>query len=176
MAVAVDLSRNTDSVEFSGSSSEDINYAKTFWQSVQLEPPAESRLVSSDIKQRLKVAPSGTHGLSYAHNIPEEKPELHDFFVRVRTLEQLEHFSRVQKFAEAREEDRTMIEKRRAERIKRESISRDFIGRKRRVHEAYDGKSEEADSGVIEEDPSDVLQQLDTFEKSKFGEQDPDSD
>ncbi|OWF49479.1 UPF0722 protein-like [Mizuhopecten yessoensis] len=176
MAVAVDLSKHTDCVEFVGSSEEDINYAKTFWQSVQLEPPAESRLVSSDIKQRLKVAPSGTHGLTYAHNIPEEKPELHDFFVRVRTLEQLEHFSRVQKFAEAREEDRTMIEKRRAERIKRESISRDFIGRKREVREAYVDKSEEADNGVIDEDPSDALLQLDAFEKSKFGEQDPDSD
>lgn len=35
---------------------------------------------------------------------------------------------------------------------------------------------EEADRGLIDEDPTDILQQLDTFDKMKFGEQDLDSD
>ncbi|XP_059812981.1 cilia- and flagella-associated protein HOATZ isoform X1 [Hypanus sabinus] len=43
---------------FAGSSQEEVANAKVFWSSVTLQPPLESRLVSSDIKQRLKVAPS----------------------------------------------------------------------------------------------------------------------
>ncbi|XP_051896016.1 cilia- and flagella-associated protein HOATZ [Pristis pectinata] len=42
---------------FAGSSQEDVAYAKVFWSSLSLQPPLESRLVSGDIKQRLKVAP-----------------------------------------------------------------------------------------------------------------------
>ncbi|XP_072094292.1 cilia- and flagella-associated protein HOATZ isoform X4 [Mobula birostris] len=41
---------------FAGSSQEEVANAKVFWSSVTLQPPLESRLVSSDIKQRLKVA------------------------------------------------------------------------------------------------------------------------
>lgn len=41
---------------FVGSSHEDVSYAKTFWNSLALQPPIESRLVSADISQRLKVA------------------------------------------------------------------------------------------------------------------------
>ena len=44
---------------FSDSPEEEIAYAKAFWQSVQLLPPMESRLVSKDINQRLKAAPPG---------------------------------------------------------------------------------------------------------------------
>ncbi|XP_043936921.1 cilia- and flagella-associated protein HOATZ isoform X3 [Protopterus annectens] len=41
---------------FAGSSEEDVEFAKAFWNSVALHPPLESRLVSADIKQRLRVA------------------------------------------------------------------------------------------------------------------------
>ena len=47
---------------FHGSSEEDIAYAKTFWKSVQLLPPMESRLVSSHISQRLRPAPANQGG------------------------------------------------------------------------------------------------------------------
>lgn len=57
--IVVDRTPSTEKTTFSDSSEEDIAYAKTFWQSVQLLPPMESRLVSSDIKQRLKIAPPG---------------------------------------------------------------------------------------------------------------------
>ena len=56
----VDLDISGEKTMFSGSSEEDMAYAKTFWQSVQLMPPMESRLVSCDIKQRLKKAPPGS--------------------------------------------------------------------------------------------------------------------
>jgi hypothetical protein len=63
MSVTIDLTHG-ELTEFSGSSEEDINYAKTFWQSVHLQPPVESRLVSSDIKQRLRIAPSGSQSMN----------------------------------------------------------------------------------------------------------------
>jgi len=43
-------------IMFTGSSEQDISHAKSFWKSLNLQPPLESRLVSSDIKQRLPVA------------------------------------------------------------------------------------------------------------------------
>ena len=54
---------------FSGSSEDDMIYAKSFWQSVQLLPPMESRLVSSNVKQRLKRAPPGNQR-RYPHSVP----------------------------------------------------------------------------------------------------------
>ena len=57
MAAVIDYTNQNVFTEFSGSSEEDVSYATNFWQSIQLHPPMESRLVSSDIKQRLKIAP-----------------------------------------------------------------------------------------------------------------------
>ncbi|KAK7469753.1 hypothetical protein BaRGS_00036235 [Batillaria attramentaria] len=53
----VDLTQQPERAVFTGCTQEEVNYAKTFWQSIQLLPPMESRLVSSDIKQRLRKAP-----------------------------------------------------------------------------------------------------------------------
>ncbi|XP_036381298.1 cilia- and flagella-associated protein HOATZ isoform X2 [Megalops cyprinoides] len=55
---------------FSGSSQEDVSYATVFWNSVTLQPPLESRLVSADISQRLKVAKNPQHCM----NIDCESP------------------------------------------------------------------------------------------------------
>ena len=63
MAAVIDYTKQNVYTEFSGSSIEDISYATNFWQSIQLHPPMESRLVSSDIKQRLKVAPPSSQGM-----------------------------------------------------------------------------------------------------------------
>ena len=63
MAAVIDYTKQNVYTEFSGSSEEDISYATNFWQSIQLHPPMESRLVSSDIKQRLKVAPPSSQGM-----------------------------------------------------------------------------------------------------------------
>ena len=62
MAVVVDLTKQNVFATFEGSAEDDISYATNFWQSIQLHPPMESRLVSSDIKQRLKVAPPSSQG------------------------------------------------------------------------------------------------------------------
>lgn len=42
--------------EFCGSTAQDAALARHFWMSVQLQPHIESRLVSSDIKQRLRTS------------------------------------------------------------------------------------------------------------------------
>ena len=41
---------------FENSSAEDILDAKLFWESLQLTPQHESRLVLNDVQQRLKIA------------------------------------------------------------------------------------------------------------------------
>ena len=63
----VEIGPSSQRTAFVGSSENDRAYAKTFWQSVQLLPPMESRLVSSDIKQRLKVAPPGSQRKSLTY-------------------------------------------------------------------------------------------------------------
>lgn len=65
-ATMIDLTQLPHRTEFSGTSEENVAFAKTFWQSVQLHPPMESRLVSSDIRQRLKVAAPGSQGEAIA--------------------------------------------------------------------------------------------------------------
>jgi len=57
---------------FNGASQEDVAYAKVFWNSLSLQPPIESRLVSADIRQRLKVAKTphckrDVHSMYFVH-------------------------------------------------------------------------------------------------------------
>ncbi len=60
--IIVEKGPSKEETVFIGSSEEDKAYAKTFWQSIQLLPPMESRLVSSDVKQRLRRAPESGQG------------------------------------------------------------------------------------------------------------------
>ncbi|CAG5127280.1 unnamed protein product, partial [Candidula unifasciata] len=54
MAVRVlDLRKQRERATFTGTTKDEVRYAEAFWQSVRLQPTMESRLVSSDIKQRL---------------------------------------------------------------------------------------------------------------------------
>lgn len=59
----VEFGVSPEKVTFSGSSDEDMMHAKMFWQSMHLCPPMESTLVSSDISQRLRVAPTAHQGI-----------------------------------------------------------------------------------------------------------------
>ncbi|XP_052061006.1 cilia- and flagella-associated protein HOATZ-like [Mytilus californianus] len=175
MAVTIDLTRG-EVTEFSGSSEEDINYAKTFWQSVQLQPPVESRLVSSDIKQRLRVAPSASQSGAMVHmwkDEPKEERATREFLMRAQTMEKLEEYERMQKFAKAMEEDKQLVKKHREDRIKKEEISRGkSTNGKKKVKEAF---VENDIDNPDEETNEDALRQLDQFDKNKFGE-DSDSD
>ncbi|KAK3107002.1 hypothetical protein FSP39_004723 [Pinctada imbricata] len=162
--------------EFSGSTADDISYAKTFWQSIQLQPPVESRLVSSDIKQRLKVAPSGSHSMSMAHMIPDQPKALQEFMIRAKTLERLEEYRVLQRYAHAREQDLELLNKRKAERKKKEEISKGRGLPKLYTREAFIRTESDEESNFVDENAEDTLKQIDDFEKSKFGSQDSDSD
>ncbi|KAK7105739.1 cilia- and flagella-associated protein HOATZ-like [Littorina saxatilis] len=121
----VDLTQQPHRAVFTGCSQEEVSYAKTFWQSFQLLPPMESRLVSSDIKQRLRKAPPSRSMSNYtSRRTNSGESHLRDFFVRAKTMENIEEFKRLRMFASAREEDRELLHKHRAQRMKREEISR----------------------------------------------------
>lgn len=47
---------------FTGTSEEDTAYLKIFWKSIHLNPTIESRLVSSDVRQRIPPYPIKSHG------------------------------------------------------------------------------------------------------------------
>ena len=49
---------------FTGTSDEDRAYLKIFWKSIHLNPTIESRLVSSDVRQRVPSLPLKSHGRS----------------------------------------------------------------------------------------------------------------
>lgn len=55
-----DYGESSSQVAFDGSTEEEILDAKLFWESLLLIPPHESRLVSDDVNQRLKIAPESS--------------------------------------------------------------------------------------------------------------------
>ncbi|KAK3601598.1 hypothetical protein CHS0354_027845 [Potamilus streckersoni] len=174
MSTVIDLTQQPEIVEFAGSSKEDINYATTFWQSIQLQPPMESRLVSSDIKQRLKVAPPSSLARNVAPSIPENSAVLQNFYVRAKTMEHFEEYNRVQKFAEARNEDKQMLMRRREERKLKEKISRNKGLKQQpdeRVYSPDEYEAEAADTNDM-----DALKQIDDFEKKNIIDKMEDSD
>ncbi|XP_046371866.2 cilia- and flagella-associated protein HOATZ-like [Haliotis rufescens] len=161
----VDCTKGEDRVTFSDSLPEDIAYAKTFWQSLQLLPPMESRLVSSDIKQRLKKAPSAYQGVSRGHRAHMQPIVVQDFLSRARTMETMEEYERLRRLASARDEDRETLSRRRTERMKKEEISRNHVSSQSRRREQTVFKM--SDDEEQEEDVGKLMQDLDDFDKSK---------
>lgn len=47
---------------FTNTADEDRAYLKIFWKSIHLNPTIESRLVSSDVRQRVPSLPLKSHG------------------------------------------------------------------------------------------------------------------
>ncbi|MGH0165346.1 UNVERIFIED_CONTAM: hypothetical protein FKN15_069105 [Acipenser sinensis] len=78
---------------FAGSKEEDVDFAKVFWNSVSLQPPWESRLVSGDIRQRLKVANSSQQNARISHAPPavdtRKEPFLLEAYIKEKTEEKL---------------------------------------------------------------------------------------
>ncbi|XP_078282993.1 cilia- and flagella-associated protein HOATZ [Rhinoraja longicauda] len=112
---------------FAGSSPEDVAYAKVFWSSLSLQPPLESRLVSGDIKQRLKAAPPAGCKPSkdqccQCH--PSEadiksKQLLIEAYMHVKEDEKARYLEKAQK----RMEILDLIKKQKEERIKKELVA-----------------------------------------------------
>ncbi|CAK8677934.1 cilia- and flagella-associated protein HOATZ-like [Clavelina lepadiformis] len=111
---------------FQGSSPEDIEHAKSFWKSLTLHPPLESRLVSADIRQRLKVAPSPSKVQRRSKNdIPTLENEL--FLNKAREQERFEERERYRYLASKREAVINLLHKQRGQRIEKEKISRNCL-------------------------------------------------
>ena len=75
--IVQEFGASAEITEFSGSSTDDSEYAKSFWQSVQLLPPIESRLYSSSISQRLRTAqPSSHRGTGFKGRVRPKKTQV----------------------------------------------------------------------------------------------------
>jgi Cilia- and flagella-associated protein HOATZ-like len=61
-SVLVEIDTSDYLLEFSGSSENDVSFAKKFWHSGSLLPYVESNLQSERLTQRLRVAPFPGHG------------------------------------------------------------------------------------------------------------------
>ncbi|XP_045165178.2 uncharacterized protein LOC123529052 isoform X2 [Mercenaria mercenaria] len=116
--------------------------------------------------------------LTKARNIPQSRQGdssavLQDFISRARTMEHLEEYAKLQKFAEAKAQDKTIMIKHREIRKKKEEISRNKGIRplERKVE-----KMPKEDYIVDEENDTDVFKQLNEFEIEKIGNDDSDSD
>ncbi|KAK6467867.1 UPF0722 protein C11orf88-like protein [Huso huso] len=111
---------------FAGSKEEDVDFAKVFWNSVSLHPPWESRLVSGDIRQRLKVANSSQQNARISHAPPavdtRKEPFLLEAYIKEKTEEKLGYLEKARK----REDIMELLRKQRAERIKKELLSRPY--------------------------------------------------
>ncbi|XP_078415278.1 cilia- and flagella-associated protein HOATZ-like isoform X2 [Cetorhinus maximus] len=112
---------------FTGSSAEDVAYAKVFWSSLSLQPPLESRLVSGDIKQRLKVAqPPGPERcrVQCCHCQPtQEDLKSKQFLIETHMQLKADEKARLLEKAKKREEILELINKQREERIRKERLA-----------------------------------------------------
>uniref|UniRef100_UPI0000546B9A cilia- and flagella-associated protein HOATZ n=1 Tax=Danio rerio TaxID=7955 RepID=UPI0000546B9A len=107
---------------FHGASQEDVAYAKLFWNSLSLQPPIESRLVSSDIRQRLKVAKTPNTTNAAANQAPWSKRNeeiQQDAYLRQKQEEK----QRYMEMAKNRDQIIALLKKQRDERIKKEMIA-----------------------------------------------------
>ncbi|XP_071493360.1 cilia- and flagella-associated protein HOATZ-like [Diadema antillarum] len=141
--------------EFSGSSDEDKACAKLFWQSLTLHPPIESRLVSGDMRQRLPVAGPFVQEKNFAHQVIEDDPKLQAFLATAHTQMIHEESQKLTHLAMRREETRLILEKRKAERTEKESISH----RTRRPLVPEDEYEMPDEEGEV------AMQELDNFDK-----------
>ncbi|XP_044134406.1 cilia- and flagella-associated protein HOATZ isoform X2 [Bufo gargarizans] len=100
---------DNDYTVFVGSSEQDVMCSKIFWNSVTLQPPLESRLVSGDVEQRLRAAGGA-------------KPQTEYFLLEAQRLQDLEQRSIYMQKAKRREEIIDLLRKQREDRVKKELI------------------------------------------------------
>ncbi|XP_068098946.1 cilia- and flagella-associated protein HOATZ isoform X2 [Hyperolius riggenbachi] len=80
---------------FAGSSERDVTCSKIFWSSLSLQPPLESRLVSGDMRQRLRPAgdPASRKNCTKQQQLEDLKTEYVLLEAqRLQDIEQREHY------------------------------------------------------------------------------------
>lgn len=130
MALATDSMKTTEDKEeiviFDGSSTEEINHAKSFWKSLTLQPPLESRLVSADIRQRLRIAAPVAETIIHppTHTRDELKTAVFLHHAHENILK--DEKEKYQKTMSQREAALNLLHKQRMERLQKEMISLPF--------------------------------------------------
>ncbi|XP_051552171.1 cilia- and flagella-associated protein HOATZ [Myxocyprinus asiaticus] len=136
---------------FDGASQEDVAHAKLFWNSLSLQPPIESRLVSADVRQRLKVA-KGSHSTNAATKLTSQskRDEIHqDVYLKQKQEERQKYME----MAKKRDQIIALLKKQRYERIKKEMISIQHKPRKETLEERLASKTI---SSPVNEDQKEV--------------------
>ncbi|XP_063797973.1 cilia- and flagella-associated protein HOATZ [Pseudophryne corroboree] len=111
-----------DLTVFSGSSECDVTVSRILWNSVTLQPPLESRLVSGDMEQRLRAA--GEPRLRKTctqQELDDLKTEY--FLFEAQRAQDIEQRSIYLQKAKRREEILALLKKQREDRIKKEFVS-----------------------------------------------------
>ncbi|XP_074653093.1 cilia- and flagella-associated protein HOATZ-like [Tubulanus polymorphus] len=159
----VNLGMPRETTEFSGSSQEDVVHAKNFWQSLQLHPPMESRLVSSDIRQRLKKAPVGRQPKNYVYVPIQEDEKLKNFLLKAKHEEHQVQMKRIRELALKKQETRSLLSAQRVHRMQQELIS-NHVGLKP-IDPPRSGPARVTPTDEI--NPQDCLKQLDEFDENR---------
>ncbi|CAH1244845.1 C11orf88 [Branchiostoma lanceolatum] len=121
----------TGKTVFYGSSKEDVEYAKVFWKSITLQPPMESRLVSGDTRQRLKVASASFQPKNFAHEPVPDSPRLTQFLQEAHRQEHAEETEKRRQLSMKKEQQQLLLLKQREERMQTYQQRR---GTRRRPH------------------------------------------
>ncbi|XP_066463062.1 cilia- and flagella-associated protein HOATZ [Eleutherodactylus coqui] len=111
-----------DYTVFAGSAEHDVMCSKIFWNSITLQPPLESRLVSGDVEQRLRVAGEAGPRKNYSwQELEDLKTEY--FLLEAQRVQDAEQRSVYMQKAKRREEIIALLKKQREDRIKKELVS-----------------------------------------------------
>lgn len=108
---------------FADSPIEDVNHAKSFWKSLTLQPPLESRLVSADIRQRLRVASPPEKEKLNSPGTTWEEAKTAIFLHQAHELKEKEQMDKYKELSQKREAVLNLLHKQRLERLQKEMIS-----------------------------------------------------
>lgn len=108
---------------FAGSSDVDVCYARIFWNSVALQPPLESRLVSGDIRQRLRTAPPPAPQINVAPQLSPLDQKIEQILLETQKAVKAEEKAYYLEKAKKREEVIALLKTQREERLKKEQVS-----------------------------------------------------
>ncbi|XP_075694905.1 cilia- and flagella-associated protein HOATZ isoform X2 [Rhinoderma darwinii] len=113
-----------DYTVFAGSSEHDVMCSKIFWNSVTLQPPLESRLVSGDVEQRLRAAGEAKNLTRKNYTQQELKDLKTDYFLlEAQRVQDIEQRSIYMHKAKRREEIIALLKKQREDCIKKDLVS-----------------------------------------------------
>ncbi|XP_039258385.1 cilia- and flagella-associated protein HOATZ-like [Styela clava] len=135
------IEKEKDCILFSNSPIEDVNHAKSFWKSLTLQPPLESRLVSADIRQRLRIAtpPNKPPKKTRRSTTTWEETKTAVFLHNAYQQDKKEVKQKYRQLMLQREAALNLLHKQRLERLQKELISLPY----KPAQKTFDNKIEE---------------------------------